>query len=59
MTSFGLYLLRWQLSTPILALCVALLPWGSVAKTAMANLIGGALFYYVDRWIFRRKGESG
>lgn len=47
-----MYLFRWQLSTPILALCIALLPFGSFTKTVIANLIGGAIFFWVDRWIF-------
>jgi len=52
---FSKYLIRWQLSTPILAGCVWLLPFGTVSKTIVANLIGGCTFYLVDRWIF--KGE--
>lgn len=46
------YLARWQLSTPILA-AVMLLPWGVVVNTIIANLIGGLVFYWVDRWIFK------
>jgi hypothetical protein len=50
---YGLYLLRWQLSTPILAL---VLLWLSTMNewiaTIIANLIGGLIFFWVDRFIF-------
>jgi hypothetical protein len=50
---FVLYLLRWQLSSPILALCLWWLGGlGVVAATIIANLIGGIIFYFVDRRIF-------
>lgn len=50
---FGLYLLRWQASTIILAPCIAwLAPLGAVASAAIANLIGGIIFYFIDRRIF-------
>lgn len=48
---FILYLLRWQLSTPILWLVVKNLGVG-VWSTVLANLIGGAIFFWVDRFIF-------
>jgi hypothetical protein len=50
-----LYLARWQLSTPILAICVWLLVTrvGTAWATAVANLVGGLIFFWVDRWIFR------
>jgi len=53
MRYFVLYLLRWQLSTPILWCVMAYLGsgiWGTVA----ANLLGGLMFYGVDQWIFRK-----
>lgn len=46
-----LYLFRWQLSTPILAICLYL-PLGVTEKTIIANLIGGLIFFWVDRFIF-------
>jgi len=46
-----LYLLRWQLSTPTLWLVIHLLGAG-LWQTIVANLIGGLIFYWVDRWIF-------
>ena len=50
---FAAYMLRWQLSTPVLALCIAALPEVSpVWSAVIANLVGGALFYYVDKRIF-------
>ena len=48
-----LYLLRWQLSTPVLAACIMLFPSNDIAKTVLANLIGGLIFYKVDKLIFR------
>ena len=51
---FALYLLRWQASTPILALVLATLPLGVVGNAIIANLIGGILFFWIDRWIFLR-----
>jgi hypothetical protein len=48
-----LYLLRWQLSTPILAgVLVVLTSWSSLSATIIANLIGGLIFFWVDRFIF-------
>ncbi len=48
-----IYLLRWQLSTPILALVLFLLNDFNVTfATIMANLIGGLMFFWVDRFIF-------
>jgi hypothetical protein len=53
-----MYLFRWQLSTPILAPLVA---FGTGTATfsvkawewsAIANLIGGLVFFWVDKFIF-------
>jgi hypothetical protein len=50
---YGLYLVRWQLSTPILAVVLYYLaPIGALAATVVANLIGGLIFFWVDRFIF-------
>jgi len=53
---YALYLLRWQLSTPILAVVIAFLPisneWLSVI---IANLIGGLIFFWVDTLIFKQR----
>lgn len=54
-----LYLLRWQLSTPILALCLVFLDdLGAIPATIIANLIGGLIFYWVDKLIFKGGGKS-
>jgi hypothetical protein len=50
---YGLYLIRWQLSTPILAGVLYLLAGlGALIATIIANLIGGLIFFWVDRFIF-------
>jgi len=52
---FILYLIRWQLSTPILALAmVAFGCLGVFWATIIANLIGGCVFFLVDKRIFER-----
>jgi hypothetical protein len=51
MKRFILYLVRWQLSTPILWLAVRRLGTGLDA-TVIANLVGGAIFFWVDKFIF-------
>lgn len=55
-----LYLIRWQLSTPILAICLIWLSdIGEVQATIIANLIGGLIFFWVDKKIFNGgKNES-
>ncbi|MDR0463830.1 MAG: hypothetical protein LBG94_01795 [Treponema sp.] len=48
------YLVRWQLSTPILAVVLILLAdIPTIWATITANLIGGLIFFWVDRFIFR------
>jgi len=54
MKRFLLYLFRWQLSTPILWLVVRRLGAG-LWPTVLANLIGGTIFFWVDRFIFTSK----
>jgi hypothetical protein len=57
---YVLYLVRWQLSTPILAPIIALFKHsGSLFGTKedwigaiVANFIGGLIFFWVDRFIF-------
>jgi len=63
MIRFLLYLFRWQLSTIILAPCVAYFKhsgsiWGTKEDwiaAVIANLIGGCIFFWVDRFIFKSK----
>ncbi len=52
---YALYLLRWQLSTPILAICLIYFHFGSFWNTVIANFIGGLIFFWVDRFIFTSK----
>ena len=50
---YVLYLLRWQLSTPILAIVLIwLASAGRLTATVAANLIGGLIFFWVDKFIF-------
>lgn len=53
---YSLYLLRWQMSTVILAPCIV---WfaklGYISATIIANLIGGLIFFWIDRFIFYHK----
>lgn len=54
MNRFILYLLRWQCSTPVLALCLIWLGGlGEIWATVIANLIGGCIFYFIDKRIFK------
>lgn len=52
-----IYLLRWQLSTPILSAVIyfTIDLWGNLASTILANLIGGLMFYKIDKVIFNKK----
>jgi hypothetical protein len=51
---YPLYLLRWQLSTPILAIVVGYFAYlGEWVGAALANLVGGLVFFWADRFIFR------
>jgi DNA-directed RNA polymerase subunit RPC12/RpoP len=50
---YGLYLVRWQLSTPILAVVLYMLSGtGKIMATTIANLIGGLIFFWGDKFIF-------
>ena len=52
---FLIYLFRWQLSTPILALCLSWLPFNTILNTIVANLIGGIIFFWIDKRIFKKE----
>ena len=54
MKRFVLYLARWQASTPVLWLVVSQLGAGLEA-TVLANLIGGSIFFWIDKFIFRNR----
>jgi len=53
------YLFRWQLSTPILSV---ILIWLSTLNkwvaVIIANLIGGLIFFWVDKWIFKNVPQA-
>ena len=60
MIRFFLYLCRWQLSSLILAPVIGIVKGTSLLGNAsdwvsavVANLIGGAIFFWVDKLIFR------
>ena len=50
-------MVRWQLSTPVLAIFVILFTahLGATFTTVLANLVGGLLFFWVDSLIFKKK----
>lgn len=54
MKKFIIYLIRWQLSSPILYVCLSGLKLGVFWNTVIANLIGGCIFYWVDKYIFKK-----
>lgn len=59
MKKFVLYLIRWQLSSPILAVCMVWMGgWNVAIATIVANLIGGCIFFWVDKWIFGDKKKE-
>ena len=53
MKKYILYLLRWELSTPILAIVLYNLPFSTLINTIIANLIGGMTFFWIDNLIFK------
>jgi hypothetical protein len=60
---FVLYFIRWQMSSPILAIVIAIVKgspnWFGTAEdwysAAIANAIGASIFFWVDRFIFTSK----
>lgn len=51
-----MYLFRWQMSTPILAGVVWYLSdYNEIVSAVVANLIGGLIFYKIDKLIFNKK----
>lgn len=48
------YIIRWQLSTPILALVLIILSkQNKWVATVIANFIGALIFFWIDRIIFK------
>lgn len=54
---FLLYLIRWQLSTPILAICLSIFNFNNIINTIIANLIGGVIFFWIDKYIFKENRD--
>jgi hypothetical protein len=52
---FVTYLLMWQISSLILALCVWLLPNNIIVKVIFSNIINGCLFYPFGRYLFNKE----
>lgn len=46
-----IYLARWQLSTPVMT-PITLYFGATIAGVVMANLIGGFIFFWIDKFIF-------
>ena len=54
-----LYLGRWQLSTPILAIVlIAMSDFSPTTATIVANFIGGLIFFWIDKFIFRNFSKT-
>lgn len=52
---FIAYAVRWQLSSPVLALALYYLqPHGIITATIAANLIGAMIFFWIDKRIFKQ-----
>ena len=52
---YFIYLLRWQLSTPILAVVMSVMTnMNKWSASIIANLIGGLVFFWVDMLIFKK-----
>jgi len=58
MNKLTLYIVRWQLSTPILYLVMALVKLPELEKVVLANLIGAVVFYPIDNLIFKKGGKE-
>ena len=55
---FLLYLLRWQASSIVLAPCIYLIKDNAILSAVVANLIGGLIFYWIDKRIFKHKKKD-
>ena len=62
MVKFLMYLGRWQASSVVLAPVLMLMTDTSINDsiwaTVVANVIGGCVFFWVDRWIFKEKRQD-
>lgn len=50
-----LYVIRWQLSTPILYIVMDSLTLPPLQKVIIANFIGALIFFPIDKHIFNNK----
>ncbi len=57
MFRFMLYILRWEASTLVLYPIIKYLPCSTLIKTIVANLVGGCIFFSIDKLIFNKKLE--
>ena len=56
---YSLYLIRWQLSTPILSIVmIALVMLNKWVAAMIANFVGGLIFYWIDQFIFVSRSLS-
>jgi len=49
-----LYMLRWQLSTPLLWIVINNIE-NAIYAALIANLLGALMFYKIDKFIIRKK----
>lgn len=50
-----LYIIRWQLSTPILYVVMNSLDLPELQKVIIANFVGALIFFPIDKHIFNNK----
>lgn len=55
MKKFIIYCCRWQLSSIILAPCIAMIPNNALLAAIVANFVGASIFFWFDRIIFTIK----
>lgn len=55
---FIAYVVRWQLSTPILALVIHYCGLSTLWATVLANFVGACIFFYPDNFIFKKLGGN-
>ena len=56
---FLVYMTRWQLSGVVLAPCIALIPNSPICSAVVGNLIGGLVFWWIDKLIFKKAEVKG
>jgi len=59
MKKFLLYVLKWEMGTPVIAITLKLLSIDNIwIKTIIANIIGAIIFFPIDNMIFEMKGDK-